>query len=236
MLRADHNNQGGKTSTCGRLLPAPGPARALCGTMAATEPQAQPPVCVHHAGSLSPGSNCKPLQLNYWKLLNLGPDPQLTSLGILKSHRERAKGKAPGLPSLRGSHALCSCAGTPGSTPLWQALQTSRTCKSQLHRDCGSAAQLPATQRFPLITIILKSATTRLDAFTHSPFTLYLLLMATQLTSRPQCVWHCRCTEEQQALALRSLRSNYKWQQMEGEHYELLCFASGNLTQTGNNF
>lgn len=187
-------------------------------------------------GLRAPCRLTQPLQVNHWKLLNLGSDPELKSLGILKSHRERAKGTVPSLPSFRGSHALCSCVGTLGSTPLRQALQTSRTCKSQLLRDSGSAAQLPATQRFPAITIILKSATTRLDAFTHSPFTLYLLLMATQLTSRPQCVWHCRCTEKQQALALRSLQSNYKWQQMEGEHYELFCFASGNLTQTGNNF
>lgn len=109
---------------------------------------------------------------------------------------------------------------------------SSRVCTLQLQGCCTSrAAQLPTPQRSAVITMVLKSLTTRLNAFTHSPFTLYLLLMAAQLISRPQCAWHCRCTEGQQVLAPRSLQPNYKGQQMEGKHCEPFCFSLGNLTQ-----
>lgn len=109
---------------------------------------------------------------------------------------------------------------------------SSRVCTLQLQGCCTSrAAQLPTPQRSAVITMVLKSLTTRLNAFTHSPFTLYLLLMAAQLISRPQCAWHCRRTEGQQVLAPRSLQPNYKGQQMEGKHCEPFCFSLGNLTQ-----
>lgn len=154
------------------------------------------------------------------------------SLGTLKSLRKGAEGSPLAclyswisLPWVLGRDS-----GTlPARDRLWGS---SRVCRPQLQGRCTCrAAQLPTTQRFAAITIILKSLTTRLNTFTHSPFTLYLLLMAAQLISRPQRVWHCRCTEGQQVLALRSLQPNYKWQQMEGKHCEPFCFSLANLTQ-----
>lgn len=133
---------------------------------------------------------------------------------------------------LRSIHAL-GAGGTVWALPARDGLWgSSRVCTLQFQGCCTSrAAQLPTPQRSAAITMALKSLTTRLNAFTHSPFTLYLLLMAAQLISRPQCVWYCRCTEGQQVLALRSLQPNYKWQQMEGKHCEPFCFSLGNLTQ-----
>lgn len=155
------------------------------------------------------------------------------SLGILKSLRKGAEGNPlaclhSGVPWVLGGGiwTLHTREGLRGS---------SRVCRLQLQGRCTSrAAQLPTTQRFAAITIIPKSLPTRLNAFTHSPFTLYLLLMAAQLISRPRRVWHCGCREGRQALALRSSQPNCEWRQMEGKHHEPLCFSLWKLN-SGNN-